>query len=140
MRNKKVILGVAAALCLVTSPSFAAKTALSNSDLGGVNGKANAYTMGGDTSMSLWSSVDARSNIQFGLYQWSDDHSGDLSLHKGANDQSGVTSNVQANVVERANSLTWGWDSQNTLDNSGTVTLSGSELNMAYGVTAMGGF
>lgn len=140
MKSKKVVLGIATAACLLASPAFAAKTALSNTVLGDVTGKANnTFTAGAATSMTV-DQIDARSNAQIGFYQWSDDHSADVSLHKGANDQSGSNSHVQGIITGEVNSLAWGWVSQNGLNNTGTTTLTGTEMNMAYGTTFMGGF
>ncbi len=137
---KMFVAGVAAAACLAGSPAFASKTSLSEKSLSSVTGKDNTYTFG-DTASSTISDTNSRgADISFGWYQWSDDHSADKSLDKGANDQSGSNSAVQQNVSAIANSLAWGWISQNNLDNGGRVTLTGTEMNMAYGVTVMGGF
>ena len=137
---KMVITGVAAAACLMASPAFASKTSLNEKSLSAVTAKDNTYTFG-DTAKSIISNTNSRgTDISFGWYQWTDDHSADKSLDKGANDQSGSNSAVQQNVTATLNNLTWGWISQNNLTNGGPVTLAGTELNMAYGVTAIGGF
>ena len=135
---KMFIVGVA--VCLLASPAFAAKTSLSEKSLGAVTGRDNTYTFGDAATSTLFQTDTRGSNILFGWYQWSDDHSADVSDHKGANNQSGTSSAVQQNVTATVNSLTWGWISQNNLDNAGPVHLSGDEINMAYGVTALGGF
>ncbi len=140
MKNTKITLGVAAATCLLASPAFAAKTSLDDGALGKVVGKANTYTIGSTSTMSVTNSNDASANIGFGLYQWSDDHSTDTSTHKGANDQSGQSSGVQASITGSVNSLVWGAIGQNALTNGGTTTLTGGEVNMSYGVFAGGGF
>ena len=140
MKNMKITLGVAAATCLLASPAFAAKTSLGDGDLSKVTGKDNSYTFGDTATSTITNSVDASANIAFGWYQWTDDHSADVSDHKGANNQSGSASAVQQSVQATVNSLVWGAVGQNNLDNAGAVTLTGDETNMAYGVFAAGGF
>jgi hypothetical protein len=135
-----LIAGVAVTVCLAASPAFASKSPLNEKTLGEVSAKDNTYVFGDTASSTLFQSDTRGANILFGWYQWSDDHSGDLSDHKGANDQAGTNTAVQQNVTATVNSLAWGWISQNNLTNGGTVTLTGPELNMAYGVTAIGGF
>jgi len=140
MKNLKITLGVAAAGCLLASPAFAAKTSLGDGDLGKVTGKNNTYTFGSTATSTITNSQDASANIAFGWYQWQDDHSGDLSNHKGANDQQGSATAVQQNVTATVNSLVWGAIGQNNLTNGAAVSLTGPETNMAYGVFAGGGF
>ena len=140
MSNMKITLGVAAAACLIASPAFAAKTSLGDGDLSKVTGKDNSYTFGDTATSTITNSVDASANIAFGWYQWTDDHSADVSDHKGANNQSGSASAVQQSVQATVNSLVWGAVGQNNLNNAQAVSLSGDETNMAYGVFAAGGF
>ena len=140
MKNTKITLGVAAAACLLASPAFAAKTSLGDSDLNKVTGKDNLYTFGDTATSTITNSQDASANIAFGWYQWTDDHSADVSDHKGANNQSGSASAVQQSVTATVNSLVWGAVGQNNLQNAAAVLLSGDEVNMAYGVFAAGGF
>lgn len=141
-RTTVTLCGVALATCLTVSPAFAAKTALDDGALGKVSGKAdNAFTFG-NTSVSdtTITNTNTKDVISFGWFQWNDHHGTDTSDHKGANDQSGVTSSVQQAAVAQVNGLTWGWSSQNLLTNGDTTTLTGTELNMAYGATVVGGF
>jgi hypothetical protein len=140
MTNMKITLGVAAAGCLLASPAFAAKTSLGDGDLNMVTGKDNTYTFGSVATSTITNSQDASANIAFGWYQWTDDHSGDLSDHKGSNNQDGSATAVQQNVSATVNGLVWGAMGQNQLTNGGTVSLTGPETNMAYGVFAGGGF
>lgn len=140
MKNTSVTLGVAAAACLLATPAFAAKTSLGDGDLNKVTGKDNTYTFGSTATSTVSNSSDTSANIAFGWYQWTDDHSADKSLDKGANDQSGSASAVQQSVTATVNSLAWGAIGQNNLVNGATVTLTGPETNMAYGVFAGGGF
>lgn len=128
------------AICMSASPAFASKSSLSEKTLGDVTAKNNTYSFGDTATSTLYQTDTRGSNILFGWYQWQDDHSGDLSNHKGANDQNGTNNATQQNVTATVNSLAWGWISQNNLTNGKVVTLSGPELNMAYGVTAVGGF
>ena len=140
MKKTTITLGVAAAGCLLAAPAFAAKSSLGDGDLSKVTGKDNTYIFGSTATSTITNSQDASANIAFGWYQWTDDHSGDLSDHKGANDQAGSTTAVQQSVTATVNSLVWGAVGQNNLTNGAIVSLTGPETNMAYGVFAGGGF
>jgi hypothetical protein len=145
MKMKPIALVVAgmAAATLLSAPVFAAKTSLSDAAMDKVSGKSNTYTFSSDSSATVSLASDASANIQFDWYQWTDIHSGDLSINKGANDQSGSASQVQQNVSGQANALIWGSAGQNVLVNAeGTpgVGVAGSQTNMSYGVFAGGGF
>jgi hypothetical protein len=140
MKNTNIVIGVAAAACLMATPAFADKISLGDNDLSEVTGTDNIYTFGATASSAITNSQDASANISFGWFQWSDDHSADLSDHKGANDQSGFANATQQNVAATVNSLVWGSIGQSAIANSGKVTLTGPEINMAYGVFASGGF
>jgi len=142
MTNAKIALGVgvAAVACLMASPVYAAKTTLDDADLGRVSGQNNIYTFGSVATSEITNSQDASANISIGWFQWQDDHSGDLSNHKGSNDQSGSNNATQQHVTATVNSIAWGSLGQSAITNSGKVTLSGPLINMAYGVFAAGGF
>jgi len=131
----KFIIGAAA--LLVASPVFAATT-VGDEALDSVAGKANTFTSSVINTVAQSQNNDASSSIQVGYEQWFDTHNADVSDHKGANDISGATSNVQASVVESGNVLVWGSAGQNTINNTGDI--GGSQTNMAYGVFAAGGF
>ncbi len=139
MVHAKVLLGMAAAVSLLCSPVYAAKVTLEDAELSQVAGKDNTYVFGGQATSQV-SNSGGNANIAFGWFQWSDDHSADKSIGKGSNDESGVSSAVQQNVTASANNLAWGAIGQNVLTNAGKVTLTGPEVNMAYGVLAVGGF
>lgn len=152
MKKKSTVVlcsGMAAAGVLASAVAMAAPQAMSDSKLDKITGKSNAYTFGSTsttTTTNITETGDNSANIQFGWYQWSDVHTADTSLHKGANDQSGSSSLVQNNITGTVNSLVWGSIGQNTLVNapSGTATtvgaIGGGQTNMAYGVFAGGGF
>jgi hypothetical protein len=145
MKMKPIALVVAgmAAATLMSVPVFAAKTSLSDVEMAGVSGKGannNAYNFNSDSTALVSLSSDASANIQFDWYQWSDGHSQDSSLNKGANDQSGSGSMVQQCITGTANALIWGSAGQNVLTNTGSSNVAGSQTNMSYGVFAAGGF
>jgi hypothetical protein len=133
-----IIAGMAAGT-LMSAPVFAATTALSDTALDAVTGKANSFAFGATTTTNITAGDDASANIQVGWFQWTDDHSTDGSLDKGANNQSGASSNVQSNITTTANALFWGAVGQNTVENTGT-TIAGTQTNMGYGVFTNGGF
>jgi len=92
-------------LCVI--PVQAEMLSVADSDLAAITGKDNASTLTGTSSLTQ--GVDgSNGNITVGYFQWNDDHSTDQSNHKGANDQSGAASAVQANVVSALNGITWG--------------------------------
>jgi len=137
-----VVAGMAAAT-LLSAPVYAAMVSLSDAAMDKVSGKGqNDYTFSSDSTALVSLSGDASANIQFDWYQWSDNHSGDLSTNKGANDQSGSSSVVQQNIAGQANALIWGSAGQNYLLNAegGNGGVAGSQTNMSYGVFAAGGF
>jgi len=121
---KTLLIGMGMLALLVTVPVWAEMAAVSDSDLGNIVGKDNFLANGS-------------ANIQIDGYSWTDNHAGDLSDHKGANDQSGSTSNVQASVGGQANVINWGAAAQNALT---ADTVGGTQENMSYGVFAGGGF
>jgi hypothetical protein len=141
MKMKPIALVVAgmAAATLLSAPVFAGKVSLSDNALDNVSGKNNTYTFSSDSSATVSLASDASANIQFDWYQWNDVHSGDVSVNKGANDQSGSSSQVQQNVSGQANALIWGSAGQNVLVSTGS-TVGNDQSNMSYGVFAGGGF
>jgi hypothetical protein len=143
MKMKPIALVVAgmAAATLLSAPVFAAKTSLSDVEMAGISGKGNnTYTFSSDSTALVSLSSDASANIQFDWYQWTDSHSQDSSLNKGANDQSGSNSMVQQCISGQANALIWGSAGQNVLTNTASSNVTGSQTNMSYGVFAAGGF
>jgi hypothetical protein len=138
MKNKLLFAGMAAA-SLVAAAVQAAPTAISDSALDAIAGKAN--TAGGASATvgisALYTGSDASANIQLGFYQWGDDHSTDGSQVKGGNQTDGTTSNVQAGAVVQNNAFFWGGLGQNNLTATGIGT---GSSNMAYGTFANGGF
>jgi len=147
MKMKPIALAVAgmAAASLLSAPVFAAKVSLGDQALDAVAGKSNAYTFSSDNSATVSLASDASANIQFDWYQWEDVHSSDTSTNKGANDQSGSSSQVQQSIGGEANALIWGSAGQNVLNNVGSSGTAGSgvassQVNMSYGVFAGGGF
>lgn len=134
-----IIAGMAAGT-IMSAPVFAATTSLSDKAMDEVSGKANSYSFGATATTSITTGDDSSANIQVGWYQWTDDHSTDGSLDKGANNQSGASSNVQSNIATTANSIFWGAIGQNTVVNTSGGAITGEQYNMAYGVFANGGF
>jgi hypothetical protein len=88
-------------------PVHAGMVAVSDSDLAAISGKDNTSSLLGDSSLTQGGD-DQNGDVTIGYFQWSDDHSADASDHKGANDASGSTSAVQANVVSEINAISWG--------------------------------
>jgi len=90
MKISRYILGGMAALALLVAiPVHAEMAAITDSDLDGITAK-------GDASVDFSNGVDAG-------YDWSDDHSGDISDHKGAVSNTGA---VTLNAINTAN--VWG--------------------------------
>lgn len=134
-----VIGGMAVLMLLLVLPVQAEMSVVVDSDLSGISGKAsNQYNFSGASSTAQAVSNDSSANIQVGWFQWNDVHSGDTTNHKGANDQSGTSTNVQENVVSSANVINWGAAAHNNLVITGGIGDGGA--NMAYGVFANGGF
>jgi hypothetical protein len=92
----------------MAGPAFAAPQSIGDEALDAIAGKANTSSVGGTDTTSITTGVGANGNVQVGYYQWDDTHATDGSLNKGANDQSGATSNVQSNVVSTLNVIAWG--------------------------------
>jgi hypothetical protein len=140
MKNKLLFSGMAAASLLtaaVTATSYAAPTVVSDSALDEITGKAANITTASALAISVaFTGSDASANVQWGYYQWYDNHSSDTSKVKGGNRFDGSSSQVQASVTELNNAIFWGGLGQNSLT---TGTMSGGS-NMAYGTFAGGGF
>jgi len=139
MKNKLLFSGMAAASLLtaaVTATSYAAPTVVSDSALDEITGKNNVTTASALAISVAFTGSDASANVQWGYYQWYDNHSSDTSKVKGGNRFDGSSSQVQASVSELNNAIFWGGLGQNSLT---TGTMSGGS-NMAYGTFAGGGF
>ena len=95
-------------------PVLAAMSVVSDAELASISASANVYSVtssGCDNcgNTSLTQNVSGtEGNIVVGSVQWQDDHSTDQSINKGANDQSGANSQVQANVTATVNAIQWG--------------------------------
>jgi len=106
--SKKLMIGsVVGALfmALLALPVYAGMMSVSDQDLAGISGKANTLTTLGTISET---SVGDNGSVVVGVLQWTDDHSADLSDHKGANDISGGSSTVQQTVTAQVNMIQWG--------------------------------
>jgi len=91
MKKATLILGGIAVLALMAMPVWAGMSPIADSDLAGISGKAsNQYLFSGTSNTSQILTSDNSANIQVGWYQWNDDHSADVSDHKGANDDDSV--------------------------------------------------
>lgn len=140
MKNKLLFAGMAAAslLTAAVTASHAAPTVISDSGLDQITGKAGNLTTAADLNVTVaFAGADNSADIQWGYYQWYDNHSADKSQVKGGNQLDGSTSHVQGSVAEANNALFWGGLGQNALVATG-IGSGGS--NMAYGTFAAGGF
>ena len=126
-----------AAATLLSAPVFAAKVPVSDEALDAVMGASNSTFVGG-VSNSTVSGTNANGNIQLGHYQWSDDHSADASINKGANVQSGYVSQVQQNATAVANALSWGTVAQSVTTNSADI--GHDQKSESWAVMYIGGF
>ena len=88
-------------------PVHAGMVEVSDSDLAAISGKDNTSSLFGDSSLTQGGD-NQNGDVTIGYFQWDDNHSADASDHKGANDASGSTSSVQANVVSSINAISWG--------------------------------
>ena len=139
MKLKPIALAAAfmVVVTLLSSPAYAEKIVVSDATLDTIMGEANSLTVDGSSTSSV-TGVNANGNIQIGHYQWSDDHSADTSLNKGANVQSGNGSQVQQNASSVANALAWGAVSQSVTTN--TADIGGSQVTQSWAVMYIGGF
>jgi hypothetical protein len=140
MKKAILILGGLAVLALMAMPVWAGMSPIADSELAGISGKANnQYLFSGTSNTSQVLTSDNSANIQVGWYQWNDNHSADVSDHKGANDVSGTSTTTQENVVADTNIIQWG--AAATLNwVTTTETSSGTIAQMPYAVFANGGF
>jgi len=125
------IVGVIA-VALWVLPVTAEMALVGDSDLATISGKLNSM---GCACGSPDLSTDG--SIQINDYVWSDNHAGDLSDHKGANDQSGENSNVQAAITGNLNAITWGAYAAVT---STAVSIGGDQLGESWATLYLGGF
>jgi len=139
MKTNMLVLASAAALTMaLAAPAYAGTSALSDEALDAVSGKANTSSVAGNDSTTVSGIGTVNGNVQVGYYQWDDDHTGDTSLDKGGNIQSGDTSNVQQNISGIANTLAWGAVSQSVTDNSGDIA--GEQAVESWATLYVGGF
>lgn len=137
--------GAATTVALLSAPVLAAPTAVSDSDLDGIQGKStgdNVFQTGSTAGTSTSTASlggDNSANVQFVWYQWTDSHNADNSDHKGANDAKGDSSVVQQAVSGQVNAYFWGGLGQNAQVNNSS-NISGGQENMGYGTFANGGF
>jgi hypothetical protein len=140
MKKAILILGGIAVLALMALPVWAGMSSVADSDLAGISGKANnQYLFSGTSNTNQTMTEDNSANIQVGWFQWNDDHSTDMSNHKGANDVSGDATTTQQNVVADTNLIQWGAAASLNWVTS-TETSSGTIAQMPYAVFANGGF
>lgn len=123
MKTKSILTAASAAVLamVVTLPVQAATKSIGDEALDAITGKANTATFTGNDTLTQSSGNSSAGNVQVGYYQWDDTHATDGSLNKAANDQSGATSNVQANVVSVLNIIGWGAAAQVSTVNDASV-------------------
>ena len=143
MKTKSMITMAAAAVVVsLALPVYADTTTLGDSELEGITGKAagdNTDTILGNSTASVLTGDAANGNVQVGYYQWNDDHTGDLSDHKGANDAQGTNSMVQQNVSASLNILGWGAAAQvSSINNNSSI--GADQLAESWGTLFVGGF
>lgn len=124
---------------LLAVPVRSEMVTASDSDLSGITGKVNnvlTFTGGAVTSIDA---VGGSANVEVGWFQWNDDHSADVSINKGGNNQSGDASVVQQNVIGDSNLINWG-AAANLLWISATESSTGTIAQMPYATMGVGGF
>jgi hypothetical protein len=137
----KLILSVASAAVLamaVALPASAGTQALGDEALDAITGKSNTASFTGNDTLTITAGNSSAGNVQVGYYQWDDTHATDGSLNKGANDQSGATSNVQANVVSVLNIIGWGAAAQVSTINSADIGV--DQATESWATLYVGGF
>lgn len=137
MKNKLLFAGMAAATLLSAAVS-AAPAVIGDDELSAISGKDNTTSASGSLSVTAAMTGDNSANIQWGFYQWGDDHSTDGSKVKGGNQVDGTNSTVQASVAASNNAFFWGGLGQNEL--SVSTDLGDGAMNMGYGTFGNGGF
>lgn len=142
MKTKSMItMAAAAVVTTLAMPGFSAPTVVGDEALDSISGKAasNTDTITGNSAVTLSTGDGSNGNVQVGYFQWNDDHGGDLSDHKGANDTSGQSSAVQQNVSATLNIFGWGAAAQvSSLNN--TSTIGGDQIAESWGTLFVGGF
>jgi len=133
------LVAVGTAAILLSTSVFATRAPISDEVMDGVYGNANAYSVSGGSASSVSLSGGANANVQYSGFQWADNHAGDSSVRKNANDQSGDASQVQQNLSGKANALVVGAVSQDVVSNSGG-DIAGSQIATSYAVFTSGGF
>jgi len=137
LKSTALVAAVMVVATLLSSPVYAEKVVVSDAMLDTIMGAGNDFTAGG-SSTSTVTGLNANGNIQIGSYQWSDNHTGDLSVNKGANVQSGDNSMVQQNATSTANALAWGAVAQSVTNN--TADIAGNQVTQSWAILFIGGF
>ena len=127
-----------AAVTLPCNTALAVKVPLSDKELDAISGMANTVDIA-NTDSTVISGVDMNGSIQIGSFQWDDNHVQDSSLDKGANNQSGIESQVQQNVTAVTNALAWGSVAQSVTINTNS-DVNGNQITSSYAVMFIGGF
>lgn len=122
----------------VSAPAFADPHIVNNAALAGITARAtNQVGISGNSFLNeLMNSTNG--SIQVGSFQWNDNHTGDQSDHKGANDQSGAFSRVQQDVSANINAIVWGSAAQVSTVN--TAPVKGDQVTQAWSTMFLGGF
>ena len=137
----KLITLIVACIATTTLPwttALAAKVPLSDEELDAISGMANTMDVGNANS-SIISGVNMNASIQIGSFQWNDNHTQDSSLDKGANNQSGIESQVQQYVTAVTNALAWGTVAQSVTINTNSP-VHGDQRVSSYAVMFIGDF
>ena len=140
MKKNRLFAGMVSAVLLTAAvtASHAAPIAVSDADLDTISGKAGNLVSSGSLDIGIALDGDGHSaNIQWGMYQWFDDHTADSSIAKGGNHFDGLQSNVQGQVSSMNNALFWGSLGQSNI-NSSSIGNAGS--NKAFATMSVGGF
>ena len=127
-----------AAVTLPCNTALAVKVPLSDKELDAISGMANTVDIA-NTDSTVISGVDMNGSIQVGSFQWDDNHAQDGSVDKGANNQSGIESQVQQNVTAVTNALAWGSVAQSVTINTNS-DVNGNQITSSYAVMFIGGF
>jgi len=152
MRKSSIMFLMLVGILVMALPVWAAPLAVSDADLAGISGKdiADLSSAGAGGSILDLSSTNkdqgsgvgigmTSANVQYGSFDWNDDHSADGSDHKGANDISGVDTTAQQNVVATDNVINWGaYSSMHFTADS--VTGSATQIVSTHAVQDIGGF
>ena len=137
----KLIALIVACIATTTLPwttALGAKFPLTDKELDAISGMANSVDIG-NVNSSIISGVNMNGSIQVGSFQWSDNHAQDSSVDKGANNQSGINSQVQQNVTAVTNALAWGTVAQSVIINTNSP-INGDQTVSSYAVMFIGGF